>query len=358
MTLQELLRVHTREAHDALQSCEDKIRDLGSERRAELNQTEALQAEIDSKRGDEEQKRHSLEDSAAKIRDLERQIEDLRLERDQLAEQSQRLTRVVMDVENEVNAVFERRKKAKTRADNLEHQIKELVVEKERYHNRLRLGYRTAFNAYLDDLGTRLAREIAVHEERSEKVASRKKLEQARHENTEIMNLYEARTELQKLLKVSNVAAVREQLGQQLRDVESQIEALFPGALAVESRSEGTSQIEEIFFLLNDDGSTHIFLPISSRTWKALADGDLSAPASCALRLVWGLARGLGVTGSNARLKTRGDFVQLEVALDLDLTADSVDISMPLPGSGTVAFLLSKLPREVQEAIQHENSNK
>lgn len=70
---------------------------------------------------------------------------------------------------------------------------------------------------------------------------------------------------------------------------------------------------------------------------------------------MWGMARGLGIIGKNSRIKDLQGFVMLELDTGLSPAAESFDISMPLPGSGTVAFLLSKLPRELQEALKHEN---
>lgn len=265
MTLQELLRVHTREAEDSLKHYEEKIRDLGNQRRAELVQIDALQNEIDEKNANEDQKHHQVEDCRAKIRELENQIEQLQRKGDRLREELQTLTATLKSAEEDVKGVLEQNKKRKTRAEALEHEIKEFVLEKERSIKRFRLGGRAALCAYLESLETKLTQHIELQKDISEKIASRKRLEQARHVDTEMMNLYEARTELQKLLKVSNISSVRDNLSKQLRGIESQIEDQFPGALAIENHSGPDTQIEEIFFW-SEAEKTQFFLPISPKT--------------------------------------------------------------------------------------------
>lgn len=358
MTLQEFLRIHTQEVQTVLKNCEGDIRRLGSQRRAELEQAEGLQSEIDSKHKEEEEKRHFLDASTAKIRQLEKQIEELRRECERIAEERQTLTSDLTRAEEDVKAAAGQRKKAKTQAESLEFQIKKLVEKKTHLNDRLMSARLTAFYAYLEEFETRLVQQISAREGRSEKIVSQRKLEQARHEDAKVMEMYEARTELQKLLKVSNVPAVRDQLDRQLREIDQQIESLFPGALSIETQTDGVAEIEEIFFASARESGTRIFLPISRPTWNALAKGEIDSNASSALRLVWALTKGLELTGTNSRFQAGKDFVALDIDIDLGSSSDSPDIAMSLPGSGTIAFLPSRIPHEVQEAIAYEDSHK
>jgi len=358
LTLQELLRLHTQEVQNALQNCEDNIRRLGSQRQAELQHAESLQTDIDSKSREEAERRRLLDDSAAKIRELEKQIEELRRECERIAEQRQTLTSALTSAEEEAKAAVGQRKKAKTQAEGLEFQIKKLVEEKTRLNHRLTSARLTAFRAYLEEFETRLIQKISAQEDRSEKIVSQKRFEQSRHEDAKVMEMYEARTELQKLLKVSNVPAVRDQLELQLRGIDRQIETLFPGALSIETEIGGVSEIEEIFFSSARESGARIFLPISRATWSAVTKGEMDSNAATALRLVWVLAAGLKLTGTNARFQTGKDFIVMDIDMDLASSSEWPDISMPLPGSGSIALLHSKIPHEVQEAIAYEDSNK
>jgi chromosome segregation ATPase len=349
MTLQDLLRQHTREAQDALEGIEDKIRQLGSQKRAELSQMEKLQAEIDTKHSSEKLKNQRLEENETKIRELERQIEELNQEKKILIE-------ALKDAEIEVEDASRQKKKVETRATNYDHEINVNVAEKEHLTKRLKTSRHVAFHAYLEEIEKRLAKAVSAQEEIAGKLASRRKLEEARHENNEVMNLYEAKLEIDKLLKMSTVTAVREQLNQQLRAIEGKIEALYPGALAVDDQTQVISQIEELFFATWREGKTNIYIPITLNAWKEIAKGECSIDKTSTLRLLWGLARGLGIDHTNSRLKVMDDVVLLEVDKDFNISSESHSISMPLPGSGSIAFLLSKLPREVQEAIKHEDT--
>ncbi len=300
MTLQELLRGHASEALRGLDTCQNRLRELGSQRRAEVTQLGTLQADIESHRRESTERRRLLEGTAEALRNIEKKIEELQREFDRIAEQREELNQAVIHSDEDVQGGLERRKKIAGRVDALDHQMRELVLEKERFEHRVQSARRAALLSYLEDLEKRLAQRILIQETLTEKVDARRRLEEARHNNVEIMNLYEARAEVQKLLTISNVSTVRDRLRQQLQDLESQLERLFPGALAVEHQPQDISEIEEIFFTADDAGRSHVFLPISPRRWKAIGDGDLDAPAVGSLRLVWALAKGLGVTELNA----------------------------------------------------------
>jgi hypothetical protein len=281
----------------------------------------------------------------------------LRRECERIAEQRQTLTSALTGAEENVKAALGQRKQAKSQAESLDFQIKKLVDEKTRLYHRLMSTRVTALRSYLEEFEIRLGQRISAQEDMSEKIAAQKRFEEARHEDAKVMEMHEARAELQKLLKVSNVPAVREQLELQLRDIDRQIETLFPGALSIEQGAGSVSEIEEIFFSSTRDPGMRIFLPVSRSNWTALTKGEMDSNMVGALRLIWALAKGLELTGSNARFQTVKDFVVLDIDMDPSSSSDLPDISMPLPDSGTIAVLLSKVPHEVQEAIAYEDSH-
>ena len=356
MTLTDLLRTQTLEVQDALNGCENRIRGLGSEKRTYLSQIEVLESEINAKRAQVSQEESLVRQVEVEIRDIERKIEELRHLQDQLIERKKGISLGLTNVEQEINSLSEQKKRAKTTLEEHEGEVRQLIIEKERWRKRLLSARRIAVRTYLGDLGNRLIQIMASQEEQSEKMLARKRLEEARHQDHEIMNLYEARTELQKLLKIANITAVRQQLEQQLKQVELQIETCFPGALRNEVQPGSDSQIEEIFFAVDRSDRSRILLPISLQTWGQIARGEVGKDSQSALRLIWGVGRALGKMGA-LRLKVQDDLVVMTVSIDLTSAGDLPDISMPLPGSGIVSLLFSKLPHELQEAISDEDSD-
>lgn len=348
MTLKELLRQHTCQIQDALTVCEEQIRSAGSQKRAESAHIDSLQKEIDSKQLEEESLRHHLAENQAQIRELERKIEELR---DKEKGVKQTIKEAAVKTET---AILERKKTSKRTVD-LEHDISSMVLEKQHLKSSLWSGCLVAFKTYLKDIEIQLARSLELQEERGDKETAKLALEKARHEKPEVMDLYEAKVEIQKLLGLSNVKAVRNQLEQQLQRIESEIEKMFPGALSVTQQTDRGLDVVELF-AVGEPGSTRIFLPISARTWESLRDNQISHFTTASLRLVWALAKGLGLDSSHCKLVPRDDFIYLETKKDLKSISATDNVSMQLPGSSAIALSVSKIPEEIEEALSHEDS--
>jgi len=116
-------------------------------------------------------------------------------------------------------------------------------------------------------------------------------------------------------------------------------------------------QTEEIFFFSNGSNKLYILLPITPKKWMSLQTGIIDVQASSTLRLIWAIAGSLGLNGKNARIYNFCEFFTLEISKDLFESSEHTNISMPLPGNGEVSFVLSKLPKNIMEAIRHEDSH-
>ena len=329
------------------QSIEENIRNLGMRKDGEQAQVNKLQREIDSKRDNEKEKRRLMEDSDVKIEELERQ-------RQELLERRQRLSTELVSAEDGVKNLSSQKDGATTQVDKLERQIKKLAAGRKHSLERLMSDRRAALSSYLEELEDRLSRAIVLSQDKSEKIAFRERLESERHGDSEVAELYETWTELRGLLNMSKIRGVRERLQHQLEETKDQLERRYPGALTVETLPE-VPEIEDLFFELGSEGITRIYLPVSVRTWRALGADEPYDGGSYALRVVWGIANALGIRGTSAKLRVSNHFVLMEIEEDVASKIRDVDTYMPLPDSGSVAFVLSNLPHEMREALSYEH---
>jgi hypothetical protein len=171
------------------------------------------------------------------------------------------------------------------------------------------------------------------------------------------MRLWEERSELQKLLKVAEVPTIQNQLAKQIQDIEGEIDARFPGALKVEPTTDDDSKTEEIFFFSIGGGKASVLLPVSATKWEDIEE-KMDDQASSTLRLIWAIARALQLNTENAKISRYHDYFTLKISKDLTASSEYPNISMPLPGSGHITFILSKLPQNIEEAIRHEGSSR
>ena len=349
MTLNDLVRQRTHRTQADLKSCEERIRELGSERRGKLQERDGIrQQEIDAAHEKQAESRQALQETERRISELEREIEALQA---QAADHQAAVGAAQDEVENAAKA----RTRAESQAHKLQREIDHDVSYKVTLQERLRSDRREALQAYLQQFESRLGSYLATAQETSERLVTRRKFDEARNEDPEVMSLWEARIELQRFVQASSVPGVGEALRQQLREIEDQIEARFPGALASEEETDVEPEIEEVFFCSPSEGKSQIFIPVSEKSWRALRSGDRDPRALAALMIVWALGKGLQLDQRTTKFTSLADWFVLEVDRDLSLSTSPPTISLPLPGRAAVPLALSELPHEIEEALTYED---
>jgi hypothetical protein len=343
MTFTEILRMQTRETRDAFKLCTDTIKRTGRQHKSELIRIEILQRDI-------EQKNFRLEQINNQVNNIQNQIEDL-------LNQQQSLQNELYNLEEERLMIYKEKHTAHNISEKLQHKIQQLVNEKLQIKKKQISKQRDAIRFYIEGLEGRLVDRVTTQERISERVMSQKKFEKARHEDPEVMRLWEERLELKNLLEMARVSTIRGQLTNQIKKIEREIDSRFPGVLQRETNYDNNLQTEEIFFFSNGSNKLYILLPITPKKWMSLQTGIIDVQASSTLRLIWAIAGSLGLNGKNARIYNFCEFFTLEISKDLFESSEHTNISMPLPGNGEVSFVLSKLPKNIMEAIRHEDSH-
>lgn len=339
MTLTDILRTQTRETRDALERCTEKISRIGRQKNSEQTRIETIQKEID-------EKNRRLQEIESEVNNIENQINDLHYKQECLGVESSNL-------EEELPAARKEKHNAQKNSERLAYEVQHLIKEKLRIQEKFLSEQRDALRSYLEGLEGRLADRIAGQEEVFERITSRGNLEKARHEDPKVMRLWEERSELQKLLKVAEVPTIQNRLAKQIQDIEREIDARFPGALKVQPAMGDDSKTEEIFFFSTGGGKTSVLLPVSATKWEAI-EKKMDDQGSSTLRLIWAIAKALQLNAENAKIYRYRDYFTLKISKDLTASSEHPNISMPLPGSGDITFILSKLPQNIEEAVRHE----
>jgi hypothetical protein len=355
MTLRDALRSQTSDSEGLLRNWEQQVRDLGTQRRTALDRAAAVKAEIDEKRLNELESIQAAESKRRRLAEIAELLKTLNEEYDQVAASSGELSLAAQSVLEEIREIEEKYKRERQLADSLSRKIDGMIPEKTRLENKVANSRLAAFQAYLESTERDLVRAVQGGGKLAEQQSARLRFEESRHTDPEVMGLAEARIELQSLLKLSNIAAVRTPLLAQLADIEQRLDSLFPGCLSEAVVEQSLTDICELFYYQNDDPRVQLFLPIGASAWDSLAD-DIDSPRShYVLRLVWALARSLGATLDSSALKKIDRWVVLELERPLVMNKEDTGITMPLPGIGAASLLVSRLPREVEEAIADQN---
>lgn len=190
------------------------------------------------------------------------------------------------------------RVKAKTpeaRIQRLSRELQQVINDKNRLETNLKKQRIEAFTDYLAEVRDRLDLQAVSSRELSSKRASKKALEEARHKEPEIMEIWEKRVELKRMLQTAEVESNRKMLQQILEDTENSIEKHFPGALSLENQDLSTIS-EEIFYSYASGGKTYFFLPFDKDDLRSIGEKPVGSRTMIALRLAYAFGKLMSVS--------------------------------------------------------------
>jgi len=203
MTLQDLLRAHSREASDSIQHTKTEIERYRREKQAALERARQARADADAKRGASDEQSNSVRLVQSKISEIERQLQELR---SRLQERQEELKRCQQQQTEIASQISEQRKRARSEddaAETFEGKVAEAEAALRRDAGRLRDARRAALSAYLAELWKRVLEHSASAEQRSVANDTRRQFEQQRHQDPELASLWEAREEWKKIVSSS-----------------------------------------------------------------------------------------------------------------------------------------------------------
>ncbi|MFI5399075.1 MAG: hypothetical protein ACHQ9S_26385 [Candidatus Binatia bacterium] len=356
MTLQDLLRTHSREAIDSIQQTKTLIDRYRRERQAALERTRQARADADAKRGVSDEQSNSVRLVQSKISEIERQLQELRSRLEERREELKRCQQEHTETEFQISEQRKRERNEHDEAEALERKVTEAEAALQRDADRLRDARRAAVSAYLDELWKHLLEHSASAQQRSVATDTRQKFEQQRHQDPELASLWEAREEWKKIVSSSAPTLVLQTAKTELARVENEINTRFPGIFDALTVDRGLAEIEELFFRQEGDaGTVWMPLPIPMAVWKAIEEGGSTLPEQVGMRLVWSIAKAVSPSTHSSEFGAQGahGYFTTDRLPEAVIKADPVVLQ--LPGGGRVDLILSPFPPELAEVFGDEH---
>lgn len=366
MSLQDIIREHTREISDSLALVERRRKDIISAQAATEDRIKRTYTEITGYRALENERKRLVIEAEERFKEVQGWLDEIDRQRQVILErwaekrdakdQEEKLLKESrLATERASNAV----KTETERRDKGLGLLNEIEAEKLQYEARLREAYRLSVDKYISDLEKQVEQAFAGEEERNRRYKAADDFKKARHEDPHIGDLCDQRDQFRELLRLATVPPVAEALRRELERVEQELDRRYPGALSIDVKVPSIMLVEELFYLTDSDGSLCILLPINERDWNGIGNGDTGAEATCAMRFVWEMINGLGLKSHDGEFCFEKGYC---IFVARDLNADDMtsirEFTLKMKNSATMTFRFSPFPSEVQECLLYEATNR
>jgi hypothetical protein len=358
MALIDLLRENTKEVRDTLAEIEKTRQRYVSERNAAEERFKRASSEISSHHKQQESNKGALQTLESFIRDINHQIDELEIQKQQLLahlfEKQQELDehkRTLSEAEILANKAQRAARDEQKKLEDIEHHLSDIDQQRVRFQNTLNEQHRRSLLQYLSDSSHLIETQFQEQAKRSESMKSLEAFKRARHDRRDVADLCDARDEWKRLLKTATVPAVRSSAEAELLRIESSIEKLFPGALRAESTLRHADYIEELYYFSDFAGNTYVLMPVTTDVWEAIPAGKQSLAETVAMYLFATIGKAIVGRPQDAHFRSDGTFVMLVYRGSDDPLRELNSIVVPLPGGGSITFILTNLPNEIQEAL-------
>lgn len=349
LTIQDILRECTAEIHEAIRNCEENIaratRDIEDARLRVESSSSSLSVQQSQIRA--QQRRASQ---------LEAELEGLRK---QLEAKKSELAAAREDIQrNEATASRLRRdgRSIQEQVENTDKQLVERQQEKERLAQRLSESYREALRRYVVELQKQILQLSSEQNVRIAKLTAFNALKAARHENTQIADLLDARDEWKRMLKGAGVPTVREAARRELETIERKLNEAFPGALEAEEGVGSAEDIVELFFRHSEEKNrTWLFIPVDALLWNSLEHDCTNPQNSWVMQLAWALRKNLDLQWDDTRFEMLPNDKAVILNTPFVPSIAKQDLSVALGTSVSVTFIFAPLPTVIEESFVHEN---
>jgi hypothetical protein len=293
-----------------------------------------------------------------KIEEIEAQIAELHARLAPLRADAEKAQEVLDQAREQIGACRTSEKTQVKESDEFRRKITAVEDELRRIDARLVEERRRAYGGYVQDVWRRLLDMDAKEHEHREARSERRRLEDQRHKDPKVADLWEAREEWKRIVDSSVPTLVRAEATRQLEKVEGQIDQLFPKALSVSGTDGVIEDICEIFYeCVPGEKTIWLGLPVLPSIWDQPADGQSTAAEDLAIHMVWAFARAFPPCQKQSRV-SRGDWCW-RFALNglMDEIRDADPVVMELPGGGRASFLFSELPSELRGIISGKDTD-
>lgn len=357
MSLQDIVREQTRTILDLLRGAEKELEVHRRNQTATETRERNFTQEAAGMQPVTSEREATLRSLRIKVQELQSQVAQLQ----ERLHERQKECDLAEGEHREVEEERRQRLKAAASARKEAEECARMVAESQKqiveYQERLRKERDIAFEKYLEKVWTSLVKCEDEAETAGEALQALEHLNRARHDDPRVAELWEARQEWQRISQSAGPVQVRKTAGREVQRIEEEIDVRFPGALVAAARGSKLDELEEIFARPLGSGSGYVIsLPVPVEICKTLDSGATSDAEDLAVRVIWGFAGGIPNTPKRkSRFAIRGNSLIMLVEETLAETQSRNPIAVRLAGGGRVSFLISELPRELQEALTDDN---
>lgn len=349
MRLEDCLRKETWEVRDALRKLDDEgLPSLGRQKQA-----------VESDLGEIERKIQELEEEKSQIaKRTERnnkRLNTLRQFHNKLERERSELSDRDFEITSEIKSERSELKRVEKDLNHRHDEITQKVEQKGILESELRDKEIAALFSYLSTVRQRFLTYSTKSKQMEEKRRMRDAFEEERHQNGNLMELWESWRELRNLYDAQEIPSVRQGLERLIEENEQEIEKRFPGALEIENLEQ--DQPCEDFLVASYDertSKTTVLLPISSDDLDVIENNPTDSSAEAFLRLAWALGKAADTSPERTMVDVgnHGWAVARFKEGARQLVGEAFDV--PLAGGGVHRFIIDPLPTELESVIDSE----
>ncbi len=369
MSLQDIVRQQTHHIRDAMDQIDKNLVELLGEKRAAEERLKRAGTEITKHRERETERKRRLREADLKVTESQRVVEELDREWQELErrrseahtrlmkerEEKDETKRLLREAQEATEKAQRDHQKERSSIRKIDTEAEEAEDNKARQQEHLWEALEASLDIHLQELAATIEQVFENEKERQERLAAFEDFKKARHEERKIGDLCDQRDELRKLVNTATVPGVKEMLQDSLRRIEDELEKRYPGALGLVSPPPDRGHVEELHYYRGDSGKAVFLLPITQSAWEAVESGDRGAAATVAVRLIWDIIRGLGLTKENGEFIFDGRRCIFSSKLDVEHVTELYEgFKVSLPGAVTLDVVLSPLLAEIEEAVIYE----
>ncbi len=362
MQLQEHIRKDTYHIKDALKLIEARQNEVGQRTGATESRMKRLRSDMSGLRKAEGDAKHARTEAGSVLREVQTVLDDLEEQRSMAMERfaeaqdaKGNAEALLRKVQGEIEAKEKEIGQAGGQIADVKEEYAELNKETQGLEENLREAQLGAIDNYVCDLEARIDEILLKQDERSEKLAARRRLTKARGENPEIGSLCEQREEILRFLPDTRVPGVKDLLRQQIEKIEAELQRRFPGALDVDSEAKEARTIYETYYYADSTGKAMFLIPISAKRWRNIQVGDRDCEQ--AVRFLWSMIDGLALEPSHGTFILNGTKCLFASTIDYEDVEAMESFKLHLEDGSRIDFRLLSVPHEVQEVLSDETTD-
>jgi hypothetical protein len=362
MNVTDVIRNCTQAVRDAIKSIDEHVSAITGQRVTSQERIKKSTTEITRQHALESERKKLVDAVSGKVAEAKRILDEIERKRQEALntfllcqEEMNGAESSLKDAQNATATALKEIRKEQKSQQEVETLLLKLNKEREEKQSELRRGLLEALEQYLKQQAEQVHAAFSTREQREKAMQEIEAFRKARHSDSEISRLCDQRDELNRFLNTSTVVGVKGMLQNSLKTIEEQIDKKFPGALKISETAVKDNPLEDLLFYCDRSNKAVFLLPVRPDDWDAAGKGETTESVNNTMCLVWNMIQELKLK------KKDGDFINVRghpafaSNFDLEEAAILEGFSVKSGDSEVIQYVLSPIPSELQEAINHED---